>query len=308
MAVKFANNASSTLAAGISNSDLSLSVATGTGSAFPTISGSDVAFLTLTESTKMEIVKVTATSGDTFTIERGQDGTTAQAFSAGAAIALNVTKAMLDQIKVDAQATGPAGPPGPQGDPGPAGPTGATGATGPAGPAGPTGATGPQGDPGPTGPQGPAGATGATGPAGPAAPTGPVFSATRTGTQTISASSEQVVQWNTVNFDSDSCYSTSTYRFTPTVAGYYQVSWSLASAVTSGEQVLSLFKNGSCYSWGIHFSVSTFYVVSGGSCLIYMNGTTDYIDTRWNNNRASATNINPSDTLPGRFTAAFIRA
>lgn len=275
MAVKYANNASSTLAAGISNSDLSLSVAPGTGSAFPTISGSDVAFLTLTESTKMEIVKVTATSGDTFTIERGQDGTPAQAFSAGATVGLNITKAMLDQIKLDVQATGPAGPQGPQGDPGPAGATGATG------------------------PQGPAG---------PAAPTGPVFSATRTGTQTISASSEQVVQWNTVDFDSDSCYSTSTYRFTPTVAGYYQVSWSLASAVTSGEQVLSLFKNGSCYSWGIHFSVSTYYVVSGGSCLVYMNGTTDYIDTRWNNNKASTTNINPSNTLPGRFTAAFIRA
>lgn len=305
MAVKYANNASSTLAAGISNSDLSLSVAPGTGSAFPTISGSDVAFLTLTESTKMEIVKVTATSGDTFTIERGQDGTPAQAFSAGATVGLNITKAMLDQLKLDAQATGPAGPQGPQGDPGPAG------ATGPAGPAGATGATGPQGpqgDPGPTGPAGATGATGPQGPAGPAAPTGPVFSASRTGTQTISASSEQVVQWNTVNFDSDSCYSTSTYRFTPTVAGYYQVSWSLACAVTSGEQVLSLFKNGSNYCWGIHFSVSTYYAVSGGSCLIYMNGTTDYIDTRWNNNRASATNINPSDTLPGRFTAAFIRA
>lgn len=211
-------------------------------------------------------------------------------------------------------ATGPQGATGIQGDPGgatgatgPAGANGSAGASGPAGATGLTGATGPAGANGSAGPQGATGLTGATGPAG-SSTSGPVFSATRTGTQTIASGSEQVVQWNSVDYDSATAFNAGTYRFAPNVAGYYQINWSMPCAVTSGEQVHSLFKNGACYSWGIHFAVASYYQVSGGSCLVYLNGTTDYVDTRWNNNKVGTTDINPSNTLPGRFTAAFIRA
>lgn len=81
--ILFANNAATTLASAITASDTSITVATGTGALFPTITGVDYFYCTLqgTGGTPREIVKVTATAGDTFTVVRGQDGTTASAFS-----------------------------------------------------------------------------------------------------------------------------------------------------------------------------------------------------------------------------------
>ena len=83
MAMKFTNNATTTLASGITNSATSLTVASGTGTLFPTLTGSQYFYCTLqgAAGTPIEIVQVTARSTDTFTIVRAQDGTSASAFS-----------------------------------------------------------------------------------------------------------------------------------------------------------------------------------------------------------------------------------
>lgn len=80
-----ANNATTSIAAGISSAATTLTVAPGTGSIFPSpVSGTSYFKLTLidaaTESLN-EIVHVTARSSDTFTIVRGQEGTAARAWS-----------------------------------------------------------------------------------------------------------------------------------------------------------------------------------------------------------------------------------
>lgn len=139
--------------------------------------------------------------------------------------------------------------------------------------------------------------------------TGPMMSYTMTGTQSIPANSTTVILLNVMDFDNTSAYNTTTGRFTPTVAGYYQISWSIASNGTLGEQTYQLWKNGVLYHWGIHFGVSsTYWNMGGGSCAIYLNGSTDYIDTRWFNNSGSIISVNPLDTVPGRFTAAYLGA
>ena len=103
MSVLYTNNATTTLSASITNSTTSLSVASGTGSLFPAITGSDFFFVTISNSAGTnEIVKVTARSVDTFTIVRAQDGTSAAAWSAGDKVELRVTKGLLDQLKIDA--------------------------------------------------------------------------------------------------------------------------------------------------------------------------------------------------------------
>lgn len=97
MAVLFANNATTTLASGITNVATSLTVAAGTGALFPTLSGSNVFYATLVDaSNNIEIVKVTARSSDTFTIVRAQESTTARAFSTGHKVELRLTAAGLD--------------------------------------------------------------------------------------------------------------------------------------------------------------------------------------------------------------------
>jgi len=96
MTIKFTNNATTTLASGITNVATSLTVASGTGAKFPTLSGSDVFYATLANTAgTVEIVQVTARSTDTFTIVRGQDGTTAVAWNTGDKVELRVTAADL---------------------------------------------------------------------------------------------------------------------------------------------------------------------------------------------------------------------
>ncbi len=97
MAILVANNATSYLAGTLTAVATSLTVSSGTGTLFPTISGSDVFYVTLTNtSNQNEIVKVTAKTTDTFTIVRAQDGTSALAFAIGDKVELRVIKVVFD--------------------------------------------------------------------------------------------------------------------------------------------------------------------------------------------------------------------
>ena len=103
MAVKFTNNAATTLAAGINSSVTSISVTD--GSVFPALTGSDHFYVTFDDTTNREIVKVTARSGNTLTVVRGQDNTTAQAFNSGDKAELRVVAALLEDVKTDVSST-----------------------------------------------------------------------------------------------------------------------------------------------------------------------------------------------------------
>lgn len=96
------NNAYSTLAAGISSSATSLTVATGQGARFPVITSGNFFFATLVDtSNNLEVIKVIATATDVFTIVRGQDSTTARAYLAGDRIELRPTAALFnDKLSV----------------------------------------------------------------------------------------------------------------------------------------------------------------------------------------------------------------
>ena len=97
---QFTNNAATTLASGILAGATSLTVATGTGALFPTLTGANFFYCTLqnTAGTTIEIVKVTARSTDTFTIVRAQEGTSASAFSTGDKVELRLTAGEINQL------------------------------------------------------------------------------------------------------------------------------------------------------------------------------------------------------------------
>lgn len=108
MGVKFKNNAASTLDTAISASDVGLTVASGDGTLFPAAGSGDYFYMTIeaTDGT-YEIVKVTARSGDSMTIVRAQEGTTARAFTAGALCELRITnQGLLDKVAEDNLAAG----------------------------------------------------------------------------------------------------------------------------------------------------------------------------------------------------------
>ena len=99
MAILFTNNAATNLAASITSGDTSLTVASGGGALFPNPTSPDYFLVTLVgiSGTPIEIVKVTARSGDTFTIVRGQEGTTPSAFTGGDVVQLRITAAVMQQ-------------------------------------------------------------------------------------------------------------------------------------------------------------------------------------------------------------------
>lgn len=99
MGVILKNNAVSTITTAISASDVGLAVAAGTGTLFPTLGASDYFYATLVSAGgTYEVIKVTARVGDTMTIVRAQEGTTAQSFASGSRIEVRVTAASITDM------------------------------------------------------------------------------------------------------------------------------------------------------------------------------------------------------------------
>jgi len=103
----------------------------------------------------------------------------------------------------------------------------------------------------------------------------PAFSAYMTSNQTFTANTWTKVQLNsksgTYGFDTNSNFdATTNYRFTPTVAGYYQLN---AFVNASGTVYMSFYKNGSQT-----MQVANSLGVPSGSILLSMNGSTDYVE------------------------------
>ena len=100
MGLKLSNNAISTLASGITAASTSIALATGTGSKFPTLGAGDYFPATIAKPDgTFEIVRVTARSGDTLTVTRAQEGTTALSFNAFSMIELRLTASAATSLK-----------------------------------------------------------------------------------------------------------------------------------------------------------------------------------------------------------------
>lgn len=109
---------------------------------------------------------------------------------------------------------------------------------------------------------------------------GPAFIAQGTGTVTPNTTS--TVQLFAETKDTDNAYNPATGRFTPQIAGYYQISAYLnfGASVAAGKSIF-LAVNGVQTIWS-SFSPSDVgsYETLNVSSLIYLNGTSDYIDCR----------------------------
>jgi len=112
---------------------------------------------------------------------------------------------------------------------------------------------------------------------------GPAVSAYRnTSNQGMTSGTFTKAELNAETFDVGACFdSTTNYRWTPNVAGYYQVSFAANIGAASGlTNVLSaVYKNGAVYAYGSFTApAGVTQGITGGAALIYMNGTTDYLE------------------------------
>jgi len=134
---------------------------------------------------------------------------------------------------------------------------------------------------------------------------GPAFSAYQSSAQSVSAGTWTKITCTTEDFDTNSNYSTVDSRFTPTVAGYYQVTGRIRPNSTNGEAEIGIYKNGSAWFHGSNVNVS-----SGnqwgvlGTGLLYMNGSTDYVEMYLYITNAGTVSTSRQNTY---FQAALVR-
>ena len=104
----------------------------------------------------------------------------------------------------------------------------------------------------------------------------PSFRAHLSSTFNLSGSTFTKVPFNTVDYDVTSNYNnTSTYAFTPNVAGYYQINSELRLNSNSGYFIIALSKNGTQVAWAVSNSSSEISLAL--NTIIYLNGSTDSI-------------------------------
>ena len=136
----------------------------------------------------------------------------------------------------------------------------------------------------------------------------PAFSAYSNSAQTISAATLTKIQFNTELFDTNSNYDTSTYRFTPTVAGYYQVNTSVNFGTARTLYIVSIYKNGSRGVGGENIFTGSLSANSSLNCqnILQMNGTTDYLEIfAYVDSGTNAISTGQNNTY---FSAAMIRS
>jgi len=144
---------------------------------------------------------------------------------------------------------------------------------------------------------------------------GPAFRSVLSGNQTIAFNTYTKLTLNSEIFDTNNCYNTSTYRFTPNVAGYYQVSLQiLANGLSTRSYYVSgmIYKNGSVdpnsegrvsltYGDGADNSVYS-------SGVFYMNGTTDYLEAYMYQYDYTANSTMLAKVAGTNFNACLVRA
>jgi hypothetical protein len=133
----------------------------------------------------------------------------------------------------------------------------------------------------------------------------PAFSAYQSSAQTVNSGVWTKVQFQTEEFDTNNNYdATTNYRFTPTVAGYYQINTYVQVNGGSVNPTMAIYKNGSIFKSNYPgYTVGS--PTTSISTLIYLNGSTDYIEVYINIGSTLALVASATTTY---FQASMVRA
>ena len=138
----------------------------------------------------------------------------------------------------------------------------------------------------------------------------PAFSAYANNSQTVTANTFTKMQATVKEFDTASAYDNATnYRFTPLVAGYYQVTGQISPSSTTSvtRSLTSIYKNGSSFKVGIDVNTAT-AGRTNATALIYLNGSTDYVEFYFLLNGVGTLSLATSTGADNYFQAVMVRA
>lgn len=112
----------------------------------------------------------------------------------------------------------------------------------------------------------------------------PAFSAYKNALQNLTTNTSTLIPFQTKEFDTASAYNNTgstvgtapQYSFNPQVAGYYQVNAAVNANTTWTRGSISIWKNGTAWKYPSDVIATTVNTVEANA-LVYLNGTTDYI-------------------------------
>lgn len=140
---------------------------------------------------------------------------------------------------------------------------------------------------------------------------GPAFSAYPNSGQSISNNTWTKVQLNAKEWDTNNNFdATTNYRFTPTVAGYYQINGSaVIGGITSNTNwtLTGLYKNGVIYKYGTNPVGTANGCGSILSVNVYLNGTTDYVEFYLYQSSGTGQSLNTGNAANTSFSGALVR-
>jgi hypothetical protein len=109
----------------------------------------------------------------------------------------------------------------------------------------------------------------------------PVFFAYKNGAQSLTSNTGTVIQLNSKLYDTEEWFDTSTYKFTPQIAGYYQIN---ACVFVTGtgltRHIPSFQQNSTTYRIGygpVYDTTTTDSSAISGGTIFHFNGSTDFI-------------------------------
>ena len=109
---------------------------------------------------------------------------------------------------------------------------------------------------------------------------GPAFDVYLSADQTVSNGSDTKIRFNTKVFDTTAAFDVVTnYRFQPTIPGYYQFNIRFRASATTAMANFNvmLYKNGAMYARASEYVGGDGPTIAG-SLLVYLNGSTDYVE------------------------------
>ena len=133
---------------------------------------------------------------------------------------------------------------------------------------------------------------------------GPSFSAYQSSAQTLSSATWTKINLQTEEWDTNSNFdSTTNYRFTPTVGGYYQVNGAVAISSVNTSITTALYKNGSNFKISNQSNANMY--IGNVNAIVFLNGSTDYIEMYCYIGVGQALNASSITTY---FQAALVRS
>jgi len=146
----------------------------------------------------------------------------------------------------------------------------------------------------------------------------PAFSAYIGTAQTITASVNTKIAFNTEEYDTASRYNNTgstvggipAYAFLPNVAGYYFINLNFWIGGSTGTYTRW---NGKIYKNGVEYFRVNDLVLSGGygtvgGCLMYLNGSTDYVEAYANIGTSGTAIVSDGGTVVNLFQGYMVRA